>query len=371
MPLDTPKRGQGDAVLDLIGNTPMVEVTRLDTGPCGLFLKLENQNPGGSIKDRIGLSMIEAAERDGTLEARRHDRRSDRGQHRPGPRARRRAQGLPADARHSRQDEPGEDLPPARHGRGSGADALGRGQGPSRLLPGPGAEASRARRRAPSSSTSSAIPPTRTRTRPRPAPEIWEQMDHKLDAVVCGVGSSAARSPASRASSAGSRRTSTWCWPIPAGSILVDQVKTGKFGEAGSWLVEGIGEDFIPPICDLSRRARGLHASPTPRASPPRASCSRRKASSAARPRARCSPRRCATAARASSPERVVSLVLRQRQQVSVEDVQRLLARRPGLPRTREARRPARLHRPARRGARHRGRRAPTTRCSWPTRASS
>jgi cysteine synthase len=55
------------AVLDLIGNTPLVRVTRLDTGPCALFLKLESQNPGGSIKDRIGLSMIDAAERDGRL----------------------------------------------------------------------------------------------------------------------------------------------------------------------------------------------------------------------------------------------------------------------------------------------------------------
>ena len=54
-------------VLDLIGNTPLVEVTRMDAGPCRLFLKLESQNPGGSIKDRIGRSMIEAAERDGRL----------------------------------------------------------------------------------------------------------------------------------------------------------------------------------------------------------------------------------------------------------------------------------------------------------------
>lgn len=55
------------AVLDLIGNTPLIEVTRLDTGCCRLFLKLESQNPGGSIKDRIGLAMIEAAEREGRL----------------------------------------------------------------------------------------------------------------------------------------------------------------------------------------------------------------------------------------------------------------------------------------------------------------
>src|SRR5437867_5611846 len=56
------------AILSLIGDTPLVEITQLDTGPCRLFLKCENQNPGGSIKDRIALSMIEAAERDGSLE---------------------------------------------------------------------------------------------------------------------------------------------------------------------------------------------------------------------------------------------------------------------------------------------------------------
>jgi cystathionine beta-synthase len=54
-----------DSVLALIGNTPMVEARRLDTGPCRLFLKLESQNPGGSIKDRIAVSMIEAAEKAG------------------------------------------------------------------------------------------------------------------------------------------------------------------------------------------------------------------------------------------------------------------------------------------------------------------
>src|SRR5437879_6706795 len=54
-------------ILELIGNTPIVEVKRLGAGPCRLFVKLENQNPGGSIKDRIALSMIAAAEADGRL----------------------------------------------------------------------------------------------------------------------------------------------------------------------------------------------------------------------------------------------------------------------------------------------------------------
>src|SRR5438046_3270012 len=53
--------------LDMIGNTPLIAVRRLDTGPCQLFRRLESQNPGGSIKDRIGLYLIEAAERAGQL----------------------------------------------------------------------------------------------------------------------------------------------------------------------------------------------------------------------------------------------------------------------------------------------------------------
>ena len=55
------------SVLDLIGETPLIEVTRFDRGPCRLFLKLESANPSGSIKDRPARAMIEAAEADGRL----------------------------------------------------------------------------------------------------------------------------------------------------------------------------------------------------------------------------------------------------------------------------------------------------------------
>ena len=54
-------------ILELIGHTPIVEVKSFNVGKGRLFLKLENMNPSGAIKDRIGLSMIEAAERDGKL----------------------------------------------------------------------------------------------------------------------------------------------------------------------------------------------------------------------------------------------------------------------------------------------------------------
>ena len=54
-------------ILEMIGNTPMLELKHLDTGPCRLFVKMENMNPGGSIKDRIAVTMIEEAEASGAL----------------------------------------------------------------------------------------------------------------------------------------------------------------------------------------------------------------------------------------------------------------------------------------------------------------
>ncbi|MEJ2028180.1 MAG: pyridoxal-phosphate dependent enzyme, partial [Limibacillus sp.] len=69
MPEDQlPKPPVYDNVLEAIGNTPLIRVHHIDTGPCELYLKLESQNPGGSIKDRIGKTMIEAAEVDGSLQ---------------------------------------------------------------------------------------------------------------------------------------------------------------------------------------------------------------------------------------------------------------------------------------------------------------
>lgn len=56
-----------DNVLSLIGSTPLLKVSRLDTGLCELFLKLECANPGESIKDRIALSMIADAEGKGLI----------------------------------------------------------------------------------------------------------------------------------------------------------------------------------------------------------------------------------------------------------------------------------------------------------------
>ncbi|MFZ0173298.1 MAG: pyridoxal-phosphate dependent enzyme, partial [Acidimicrobiales bacterium] len=56
------------SILDLIGNTPLVDVSALSPNPdASIFVKLEGQNPGGSVKDRPALAMVEDAEASGVL----------------------------------------------------------------------------------------------------------------------------------------------------------------------------------------------------------------------------------------------------------------------------------------------------------------
>ena len=82
-------------------------------------------------------------------------------------------------------------------------------------------------------------------------PEIWQQCGHELDAIVVGVGSGGTLTGLARFF----KRVQPQLKIVladPAGSILCDLVHTGKHGPAGSWAVEGIGEDFVPSIADLS-----------------------------------------------------------------------------------------------------------------------
>jgi cystathionine beta-synthase len=86
-------------------------------------------------------------------------------------------------------------------------------------------------------------------------PEIWDQMDHNVDAIVVGVGSGGTLTGLSRYFA----RVQPKCEIIladPVGSVLAGYVWEKKMGPAGSWLVEGIGEDFIPEIADLTGVAK-------------------------------------------------------------------------------------------------------------------
>jgi cystathionine beta-synthase len=87
-------------------------------------------------------------------------------------------------------------------------------------------------------------------------PEVLEQMEGRLDAIVVGVGSSG--TIAGLTQFFRERLPSVeMILADPEGSVLADQVNKGSYGKAGSWLVEGIGEDFIPEICDFSMCRKG------------------------------------------------------------------------------------------------------------------
>jgi cystathionine beta-synthase len=240
------------AILTLIGDTPLVEITQFDTGPCHLFLKLENQNPTGSIKDRIALAMIEAAEKEGKLEPGGTVIEATAGNTGLGLALVAGAKGyrvllvipdkmsqekishvkaLGAEVRLTRSDvtrghpEYYQDMAAQLTEEIPGAFYVNQFGNPANPL-------------------------AHERTT---GPEIWEQMRHDVDAVVVGVGSGGTLTGLGRFfNRVKPRRGIEMVLADPAGSVLYEYVKTGKLVEAGSWAVEGIGEDFVPEIADMS-----------------------------------------------------------------------------------------------------------------------
>ena len=245
-------RGKPPEILRLIGDTPLIEITRFDTGVCQLFVKLENQNPTGSIKDRVALAMIEAAERDGTLM--------------PGGTVVEATAGntglglaLIAGAKGYRiilviPDKMSQEK--ISHVRALGAEVRIVRSDVTRGHPEYYQDyAARLANEIPGAFYvnqfgNPANPEAHERST---GPEIWEQMRHDVDACVVGVGSGGTITGLSRFfSRVRPRRGVEMILADPEGSILVDYVKTKTVGQAGSWAVEGIGEDFIPDIADLS-----------------------------------------------------------------------------------------------------------------------
>lgn len=237
-------------VLDLIGNTPMMELTKLDTGPCRLFGKLELMNPGGSIKDRIGLAMIEGAEQDGHI-------------------------------------KPGDTLVEATAGNTGISLALVAAQKGYRMvivmpdkmsmekvfnLRAMGAEVILTRSDVPKGHPEQFMDLAASIAKDNgwffvnqfanehnaraheevTGPEIWEQMGHDMDAVICGVGSGGTVTGFQRYFGKVAPHVDV-VLADPQGSIVAEFVRTGTHGPAGSWVVEGIGEDYIPPVCKLDR----------------------------------------------------------------------------------------------------------------------
>ena len=240
----------GAPTLAAIGNTPMVELRNLDTGSCRLFAKLEQFNPGGSVKDRIALGMVEAAERDGRLEPGGTIVEATSGNTGIGLALVAALKGyrmiLVIPDKMSREK--------IQHGRALGAEVI-----VTRTDVPPGhplqyqtmADEIAAR-------TPGALYIRQHYNPDNPAvheattgPEIWDQMDGDVDAIVGGIGTAGTMTGLGRYF----RRVAPDLKMIladPEGSLLAPYVQTGELTEPGAWVVEGIGEDELPPVGDMS-----------------------------------------------------------------------------------------------------------------------
>ena len=246
-----------DSILELVGDTPIIRARGLDTGPCTLYLKLESQNPGGSIKDRIGLSMIEAAEKRGDI-------------------------------------KPGDTLVEGTAGNtGIGLALVAQQKGYQLILVVPdkmsrekifnlkamGAQvvltrsdvakghpdyyqdmAERIAHETPGAYFINQFgnPDNPAAHEFGTGPEILAQMADVggLDAIVFGCGSSGTMTGLSRCFATHSPHTEL-VLADPVGSILEEYINRGTLSEkSASWMVEGIGEDFLPAIADFSRVAK-------------------------------------------------------------------------------------------------------------------
>ncbi|MBR7780666.1 pyridoxal-phosphate dependent enzyme [Undibacterium luofuense] len=239
-----------DPVLRLIGNTPLVRLTRIDTGPCELYVKLESQNPGGSIKDRIALAMIEAAEASGQLQPGGTIIEATAGNTGLGlalvaVRKGYRLQLVVPDKMSTEKIQQlkamGAEVILTRSDVEKGDPAYYQDLAKRLADETPGAFYI-------DQFSNPANPQAHVETT---GPEIWEQMEQRLDAIVTGVGSCGTLTGLSRYFAATAPEVG-FVLADPQGSILADYIQTGRFGKAGSWRVEGIGEDFIPPMADFS-----------------------------------------------------------------------------------------------------------------------
>jgi cystathionine beta-synthase len=238
------------SILSLIGQTPMVELTKFDTGPCRLFVKLESQNPGGSIKDRIAVSMIDAAERSGQLQPGGTIVEATAGNTGLGlaqvgiPRGYRIVLVVPDKMSREKVQHLralGADVRLTRSDVGKGHPEYYQDMAEEIAADIPGAFYV-------NQFGNPANPLAHETTT---GPEIWEQLGQDVDAVVVGVGSGGTLTGLGRFFAQVSPKTEM-VLADPVGSVLAPLIKTGAMIEAGSWTVEGIGEDFVPPNADLS-----------------------------------------------------------------------------------------------------------------------
>jgi len=238
------------SLIDLIGNTPLVQVKTFDTGHCNLFLKMESMNPGSSIKDRVALKIIEDAEKSGELKENSTIVEATAGNTGLGIALIAKLKGYKAKV---------VILDKMNENKIFHLQALGAEVFKARSDVGPNNPdhyvnvAKKICDETPNSFMAGQFtnPSNPSAHELSTGPEIYNQLDGNVDAVVCGVGTGGTITGLGKYFKKKSP-TTEMILADPKGSIVKDTVEKNTVKNADySWLVEGIGEDFIPDTLDV------------------------------------------------------------------------------------------------------------------------
>jgi len=239
------------SVLDLVGNTPLVRLRKLPgPGSAEVVAKVEAYNPGGSIKDRIGIRIIDDAEKRGVLKPGGTVVEATSGNTGAGLALVCIQRGY--SAIFVMPDK--MSVEKIRYLKALGAEVV---TCPTAVEPeDPRSYYSVSRRLA--EDTPNAILANQYHNPVNPqthyewtGPEIWEQTDGQLDFFVAGMGTGGTISGVSRYLKEQDPKIRVVGVDIE-GSILHHYFRTGEIAEAHTYLIEGIGEDFIPGTTDMS-----------------------------------------------------------------------------------------------------------------------
>src|SRR5262247_832586 len=233
-------------ILGLIGHTPLVRLSRLARGvKAQVFAKMENLNPGYSVKDRIGISMIEAAEKDGVLKPGGTVIEATSGNTGIGLAIAASVKGYKCIFVMTDKAS----VEKSRYLKALGADVV---ITPVSAKPGtPDHYVSTARRIAaetpnsfyPDQYSNPANPEAHYRTT---GPELWRQTEGKITHFVAGLGTGGTISGTARFLKEQNPQIRI-IGADPYGSIFKTYKETGKIVEATPYLVEGIGQEIVPP----------------------------------------------------------------------------------------------------------------------------
>jgi len=239
-----------ESVLGLIGHTPLVRLNRLAKGvKAKVFAKMENLNPGYSVKDRIGIAMIEAAEREGILKPGGTVVEATSGNTGIGLALAAAVKGYKCIFVMTDKAS----VEKSRYLKALGADVV---ITPVSAKHGtPDHYVSTARRIAaetpnsfyPDQYSNPANPEAHYRST---GPEVWEQTDGKITHFVAGLGTGGTISGTGRFLKEKNPAIKI-IGADPLGSIFKTYKETGKLVEATPYLVEGIGQEIVPPNVHL------------------------------------------------------------------------------------------------------------------------